>query len=48
MKQIGSVMQYWREFELVSRAMKDLDREVVMGIFLNGLKMEIQADLKIN
>ena len=43
-KQIGSVMQYQREFELVAEAGRDQDHEVMMGIFVNGLKNEIQAE----
>ena len=47
-RQTGSVHQYRKEFELVAGARRDLNAEVVMGIFLHGLKEEIRAELKVN
>ena len=41
------MMQYRREFEIVMNVKQNLDLEVLMSIFLNGLKGEIQAELKV-
>ena len=41
-------MQYWKAFEVVANAQKDLDRKVVMCIFLQGLKLKIQAEHKVS
>ena len=43
----GLVLQYRREFERAASAKKDLDPEVMVCIFLSGLKEEIQAELKV-
>ena len=43
-----SVLQYRRKFLAVANARKDLDIEVVMCVFLHGLKIEIQAELKVS
>ena len=47
-KQTSFVMQYQQEFELTAASMRQLDHEVKIGIFLNGLKNEIQAKLKVS
>ena len=47
-RQTGSVCQYRKEFELMVSAKRNLSIEVVMGIFLHGLKEEIWAKLKVN
>ena len=46
-KQKESVRQYHKEFEVVANARKDLNLEVVMGIFLYRLKSELQAEFKV-
>ena len=40
--------EYSDQFELVSRSRREMDREVLMGTFLNGLKEEFQAELKFH
>ena len=40
-------MQYRTEFEFGASSKRDLDPEVLMSIFLNGLKSEIQASGRI-
>ena len=47
LRQTGSVLQYRREFERAASTKKELDPEVMMCIFLSGLKEEIQAELKV-
>ena len=48
LKQTGSVMEYRDQFELVtSGTMRNVDPEIVKGIFLNGLKEERQAELQL-
>ena len=46
-KQTGSVMQYRREFELVARTKKNIDLEILMCIFMNGLKKEVRAKMTV-
>ena len=46
-RQKGSVMEYIEEFEMISGPLRDIDREILKVMFLNGLKDELQADLKI-
>ena len=45
--QIGSVLQYWRDFERATSAKKDLEPEVMMCFCRSGLKEEIQAELMV-
>ena len=47
-KQTTSVRQYRKEFEAVANASKDLNWEVVMGIFLHGLRLKLQVELKVS
>lgn len=46
-KQTGSVMEFRERFEMFAAPLRHLDREMVTGIFLNGLKEEIRAELKL-
>ena len=46
-RQTGTVMQYRREFEVVAGAKRHIDPEMLMCIFLNGLKKEIRAEMKV-
>ncbi|KAJ1408087.1 Retrotransposon gag domain [Sesbania bispinosa] len=46
-KQIGTVMEYREKFEMVSAPLKDADKSILKGIFLNGLREELQAELKL-
>lgn len=39
--------EYREAFESFSAPLKDLGEEVLMGIFLNGLKEEIRVDLLV-
>lgn len=45
MQQTGSVAQYREDFELLSAPLKDANDEVLMEIFINGLREEIKAEL---
>ena len=48
LRQTGSVMEYRDQFELVtSRTLRNVDLEIVKGIFLNGLREELQAELQL-
>ena len=47
LKQTGSVMEYRKAFELVSSSRREVDREIIMGIFVAGLRPELQAELKV-
>ncbi|CAH9138661.1 unnamed protein product, partial [Cuscuta epithymum] len=47
LKQIGSVQEYREEFEMVISHQKNMDRELLRGIFIKGLKKEIKAELKL-
>ncbi|XP_057449034.1 uncharacterized protein LOC130740445 [Lotus japonicus] len=46
-KQSGSVMEYRERFEMVAAPLRHTDRDIIKGIFLNGLKEEIRAELKL-
>ncbi|XP_060203103.1 uncharacterized protein LOC132631549 [Lycium barbarum] len=48
LKQTGSVAQYQEDFELLSAPLKDVDDAVWMGIFISGLREEINADLRLS
>ena len=45
-KQVGSVMEYIEEFEKITGPMRFVDKEIMKGIFVNGLKSELQAEVK--
>ena len=48
LKQTGSVVEYLDQFELVTLGtMRNVDPEIVKGIFLNGLRDELQAELQL-
>ena len=47
LKQTRPVMEYRKAFKLVSSSRRDVDREIIMGIFVSGLKLELQAKLKV-
>lgn len=46
-KQTGGVLQYRREFDLLARAKRNVDSEILMSIFLNRLKREIRAEMAV-
>lgn len=46
-KQTGSVMEYRERFEMLIAPLNREERIMLDGIFLNGLKEEIQAELKL-
>ncbi|XP_057444723.1 uncharacterized protein LOC130736966 [Lotus japonicus] len=46
-KQKGSVMEYREAFELLAAPMRNADREVLKGVFLNGLQEDIKAEMKL-
>ncbi|CAH9115813.1 unnamed protein product [Cuscuta epithymum] len=48
LKQTGTVRDYRDEFELVIAPQINVDMEILKGIFLNGLKNEIKAELKLH
>ncbi|XP_057458944.1 uncharacterized protein LOC130749580 [Lotus japonicus] len=47
LKQVGSVDEYVEEFEKYVGALKEIDHDFVRGIFLNGLKEEIKAEVRL-
>lgn len=47
-KQTSSVMKYREKFERESAPLKKEERIMLKGIFINGLKEEIQAELKLH
>ena len=46
LKQNGSMMEYIDWFEKVSGPMRDIDLEILKGIFINGLKETLRAEVK--
>ncbi|KAH0757558.1 hypothetical protein KY290_021051 [Solanum tuberosum] len=48
LQQTGSMAQYKEEFELLSAPLKDADDAVLMGIFINGPRGEIKAELHLS
>ncbi|KAJ1421315.1 Retrotransposon gag domain [Sesbania bispinosa] len=47
-KQTGSMEEYWEHFELYANPKKDIDAEFFKSIFLNGLKEEVRAELRLH
>lgn len=47
LKQVGTVDEYVEEFDRYARALKEIDHDSVRGIFLNGLKDEIKAEVRL-
>ena len=46
LQQSGPVMDYIDAFERISGPMKEIDREILRGIFINGLKGPLRAEVK--
>ncbi|KAL4567338.1 hypothetical protein LXL04_022921 [Taraxacum kok-saghyz] len=46
-KQIGSVLEYQRRFIELSAPLNGITEEVAMGQFINGLKNEIRAEVRV-
>ena len=47
LKQTGTVEEFVEDFEKYVGALRTIDQEFVRGIFLNGLKEELQAEVKL-
>ncbi|KAF1879588.1 hypothetical protein Lal_00033245 [Lupinus albus] len=47
LKQTGTMEEYVEDFEKYVGALRTIDQEFVRGIFLNGLKEELQAEVKL-
>ncbi|CAH9084460.1 unnamed protein product [Cuscuta epithymum] len=47
LKQTGTVRDYRDEFELTIAPQRTVDREILRGIFITGLKEEVKAELKL-
>ncbi|XP_019446853.1 PREDICTED: uncharacterized protein LOC109350125 [Lupinus angustifolius] len=47
LKQTGGVEEYVEEFEKYIGALKEMDQDFAKGIFLNGLKADIQAEVRL-
>ena len=47
-KQEGSVQEFWEQFEMYSQPLKISERRYLLGLFLNGLKDEVRAELKLH
>ena len=45
-RQLGSMMDYIEEFEKIFGPMKYVDWEIMKRIFINGLKLELQVEVK--
>lgn len=45
--QTGTVEEFVDEFEKYEGSSKEIDQEFVIGIFLNGLKEEIQVEVRL-
>ncbi|CAH9054680.1 unnamed protein product [Cuscuta europaea] len=48
LKQLGTVREFRDEFELVIAPQINVDMGILRGIFINGLKEEIKAELKLH
>lgn len=48
LKQSGSIKTYRNEFELLAVPLHIADQEYLQGIFISGLKKNIQAELKMH
>ncbi|KAK9037178.1 hypothetical protein V6N11_022099 [Hibiscus sabdariffa] len=48
LQQTRSIAQYREDFELLSATLKDAVDEVLIGIFINGLREEIKAELHLS
>ena len=46
--QEGSVREFRELFEMYSRPLKIFERSYLLGLFLNGLKDEVRAELKLH
>ncbi|XP_019431030.1 PREDICTED: uncharacterized protein LOC109338290 [Lupinus angustifolius] len=46
-KQTGTVEDYVEEFEKYVGALREIDQEFAKGIFLNGLREEVQAEVRL-
>ncbi|XP_004514546.1 uncharacterized protein [Cicer arietinum] len=47
LKQTGTMVEFVEEFEKYVGALKTIDQEFARGIFMNGLKEEIQVEVKL-
>jgi len=47
LKQTGTMVEFVEEFEKYVGALKAIDQEFARGIFMNGLKKEIQVEVKL-
>ncbi|XP_031276149.1 uncharacterized protein LOC116134605 [Pistacia vera] len=47
LKQNSTVTEYREDFESHTTPLKDLGEELLMGVFINGLKEEIRAELRL-
>ncbi|XP_031268741.1 uncharacterized protein LOC116127234 [Pistacia vera] len=47
LKQISTVTEYREDFEALTAALKYLGEELLMGVFINGLREEIRAKLRV-
>lgn len=45
LRQTGSVVEYRRKFEVSAAPLHEVPEEILEGIFMNGLKPEIQTEL---
>ena len=46
LKQVGSVIDYVDQFERISGPLRNIDREILKSVFINGLRGKLQAQLK--
>lgn len=45
--QEGTVAEYRHQFEVMAAPLKDISEQILEGVFMNGLRVEIQAEVRI-
>ncbi|KAF7812804.1 Retrotransposable element Tf2 [Senna tora] len=48
LKQTGSAAEYREKFELLSAPLKDAPEDMLISVFLNGLKEDVRAELRMS
>ena len=47
LRQSGSVREYQRRFEQMASTLEDISKQVLKSTFINGLRSDIRAELKV-
>lgn len=48
LKQSGIVLEFRERFEMISATLSDMTEETLMGLYINGLKEEVKAKVRIS